>query len=264
MADCEGQRITICVTGTKGSGKSTLIKSLLEGQAKIISTGDVIATALATASVKYEGKFWGIPASFYNIRAPSNIVSNKLLVKNVEALNLFDTSTLVLFCVKMSNRPCNDEIEEEIEISIKWLNKHLGQEQTLHILRKTIFVLTFADAEGFITLPGSSRSVATNVTILMTKCMTKRMMECSFCFEDCLKKQDIPNEIINKMPVCAAGKGSEVKLPLTETSNTIEILSIQPILGWYQVSISAIPEWRILSIVLIPKNTVSPTSNLNN
>ena len=211
MADCEGQRITICVTGTKGSGKSTLIKSLLEGQARIISTGDVIATALATASVKYEGEFLGVPASFYYITAPSNFIFKKLLVENVEALDLFDTSALVLFCVKMYNRSCNDEIEEEIEVSVRWLSKYLGQQKILQILRKTIFVLTFADAEGFSLLPGSSRSVARNVAILMTKCMTKW----SLCFKDCLKKQDIPDEIINKMPVCAAGKGSEVKLPLT-------------------------------------------------
>ena len=146
LEDCtiqklRGDRLSIFVFGEFGSGKSTLIHSIMSGEG--LGEGDSflsISTQLQLSP--YHRTFMGVPTAFHEIAF--NPSYEKEWMKELKKLiGDANNNLIIILCVRITDEPT---LQNAILVSFsKFLYSYSSRSQQLNIMRKCILMLTHAD-----------------------------------------------------------------------------------------------------------------------
>ena len=206
----------IMIVGNVGVGKSTLINSMLGKETAKVS--DDIEPTRHNTIEEHTGTVCGTPVVFYDTRGLGDPkLKNKELIKKFkQKLDECGDRLRVLICQRFTEK-FDDSVNRFAELLAKYFKNHYS------IWKNCILVLTKAnkyDPDDDDESDENDMSDISREDVLKLK-MKIRMENWAIKFQLCLKKYNVPEEIIMNMPVCVAGK-KKVKLPLTD--NWIELI----------------------------------------
>uniref|UniRef100_A0A1X7TLB8 G domain-containing protein n=1 Tax=Amphimedon queenslandica TaxID=400682 RepID=A0A1X7TLB8_AMPQE len=199
----------IMIVGNVGVGKSTLINSMLGKEAATVS--DDIEPTRHNTIEEHTGTVCGTPVVFYDTRGLGDPkLKNKELIKKFkQKLDECGDRLRVLICQRFTEK-FDDSVNRFAEILAKYFKNHYS------IWKNCILVLTKANKYDPDDDESDENDMSNNSREEVLKLKMKiRMKNWAIKFQLCLKKYNVPEEIIMNMPVCVAGK-KKVELPLTD------------------------------------------------
>ena len=207
------ETLTIFVVGRTGVGKSTLINSLLgdtiDERARVANGPDPCKHELIE---EHRGSWYGIPTVMYDTRGLGDpeINTKAYKMKFKEKFRQCDRF-LVFICQRFTGKH-DDSVKDFAKLLSKKFKKNYN------IWRNSILVLTRADE--FQPLDDEDKELDEDAKRVLRETI---MAEWGLKFKQCFEKYGVPEEVIEAMPVCIAGRKKETPAnPVTE--NWIEIL----------------------------------------
>lgn len=171
----KGERLSILVFGKPYSGKSDLINSLCgEKVVKIISS-DPRKPPLLSPPPMY-GEFMGIPTTFHEITLePWN---EKVWTRQIKGfIGDANNNLILIYCTSIINQ------DTQVDSLVRFFQNHLIRSQHSSIMRKCIYILTYANH------------------LRSDQLDTHKMSYCNY-FKDYFQKF---GHVIDNTPVCLAG-----------------------------------------------------------
>lgn len=207
------ENLTIFVIGRTGTGKSTLINSLLEleeekNRAKVVHG---IYSCKHDMLEKHEGFFCGVPTTIYDSRGLGDpgFDSAVFLKKFDKAVKEHGDRYLVFICQRFEDR-LDDSVQRFGELMARKFKKNY------EIWKKSILVLAKANKFTYSANPGP-QATAEEKEIAKEEERLKMMINVKeWCvnFKSCLTKHGVPEEIISRMLVCPTGNHESMEIAL--------------------------------------------------
>ena len=208
------ETLTIFVVGKTGVGKSTLINSLLgdtiDERAKVASGPDPCKHELIE---EHRGSWYGIPTVMYDTRGLGDPTVNikEYKKKFKEKFSQCDRF-LVLICQDFTSK-----YDESVRDFAKVLSRNF--KKNYNIWRNSILVLT--KANEFRPVDDEDKELDEDAKRVEKETIMEKW---GLKFKQSFESYGVPEEVIEAMPVCIAGKKKETLAnPVTE--NWREILS---------------------------------------
>lgn len=188
----------IFVVGKTGAGKSSLINSLLEKKVATVQQGPQPCKHDKLIE-GHEGKFLGVPTVIYDTRGLGDESLNirRFVAAFRDKLSKCGDRFLIFICQKYLGK-----FDKSVDQFVELLSKYFKRDY--NIWTNSILVLTQANTVDLNDDEEDDEAKKAK--------NEKFMAEWGLVFQNCFEKYNIPEEIIQGMPVCIAGKAGREHL----------------------------------------------------
>ena len=184
----KGKRLLILVVGKPYSGKSTLINSLCGQIVARVSHGlhglepDLLVSRLASTPI--DSKFMGIPTVFHEIVLEPLQDWTRQIKRFISGfIDIANNNLILIFCTRM---------DTEVDSLVTFFQNHLTRSQYSNIMRKCIYILTYAN-------------YCTPFDDEISDTLEARRMRWCNAFKEYFQRYEHNQHIIDNIPVCLAG-----------------------------------------------------------